>query len=326
MPKEGMKDVRIMPVVRAYAKATLRYPRALSVLVLGIFGMQFASIVVPLYLRQFINVLSENAPSAIVVGMLFGILVMYAAIGVINWISRLMQVSSLNRIETNVMADLENEAFSYLIAHSHDFFASNFAGTLTRRVNRYSRSYEQVLDSIAFNFFPTLLFAIGSITVLWLRSWWLGLGLLAWVLIFVGAQIILNRWRHPLRVERAAQDSKMTGVISDAIGNHSAIKLFANEKYERTNLAVVVSAWRDATRRSWGADNVIQEIQQALGITIEVGLLGAGVLLWERGLITVGDFALIQVYILGLVSQIWNFGNTLRRVYDAFADASEMVG
>jgi len=58
---------------------------------------------------------------------------------------------------------------------------------------------------------------------------------------------------------------------------------------------------------------------------IEIGLLGVGVWLWQHGKITVGDFVLIQVYILGLVDQIWNFGNTLRRVYDAFADASEMV-
>ncbi len=314
-----------MPVVRAYAKATFRYPWTLSALVIGILGMQFASIVVPLYLRQFINILSANAPSAVVVSALFGILIVYAEIGVLNWISRMVQMWSNARIEANVMADLENEAFGYLIAHSHDFFTSNFTGVLTRRVTRYSRAYEQVLDSAAFNLLPTFLFATGSITVLWLRNWWLGLGLLTWVLVFVTMQIVLNRWRHPLRLERAAQDSKMAGVISDAISNHSAIKLFANENYERSILAAVVRAWRKATQRSWSADNVIQATQQALGIAIEVGLLGAGVLLWERGLITVGDFVLIQVYILGLISQIWNLGNTLRRVYDAFADASEMV-
>lgn len=324
MPTEK-KGVRIIPVVRAYARATFKYPWMLSALVIGVVFAQAASIVVPLYLKNFINVLSANAPSATVVAALFGILIIYAGIGLINWASRQIQMWSIARLEANVMVDLEDEAFGYLVGHSHDFFTSNFSGTLTRRVTRYSRSYEQVLDSAAFNFLPTFLFAVGSIGVLYMRNIWLGLGLLAWVLVFVAAQIIMNKWRHPLRIERAAQDSKMTGALSDAIGNHSAITLFASEAFERATIASIVRSWGRATLRSWNADNVIQGIQQALGIVIEVGLLGIGVLLWQKGEITVGDFVLIQVYILGLIDQIWNFGNTLRRVYDAFADASEMV-
>ncbi len=324
MPTEK-KGVRIIPVVRAYARATFKYPWMLSALVIGVVFAQAASIVVPLYLKNFINVLSASAPSATVVAALFGILIIYAGIGLINWASRQIQMWSIARLEANVMVDLEDEAFGYLVGHSHDFFTSNFSGTLTRRVTRYSRSYEQVLDSAAFNFLPTFLFAVGSIGVLYMRNIWLGLGLLAWVLVFVAAQIIMNKWRHPLRIERAAQDSKMTGALSDAIGNHSAITLFASEAFERATIASIVRSWGRATLRSWNADNVIQGIQQALGIVIEVGLLGIGVLLWQKGEITVGDFVLIQVYILGLIDQIWNFGNTLRRVYDAFADASEMV-
>jgi ATP-binding cassette, subfamily B, bacterial len=325
MPGEEKKDVRIMPVLRAYTKATLKYPGMLSVLIIGVIVMQAASLIVPLYLKDFINILAANAPSAEVISMLFGILIIYAAIGLGNWISRQMQMWSIARLEADVMADLEDEAFGYLVGHGQDFFSSNFAGTLTRRVTRYSRSYEQVLDSAAFNFFPTLLFAVGSIAVLYVRNQWLGIGLLVWVLVFVTAQIVMNKWRHPLRIERAAQDSKMTGALSDAVGNHAAITLFASEPFERATLSAIVRSWREATMRSWNADNIIQGVQQALGITIEVGLLGIGVLLWERGEITVGDFVLIQVYILGLIDQIWNFGNTLRRVYDAFADASEMV-
>jgi ATP-binding cassette, subfamily B, bacterial len=324
MPQEK-KEVRIMPVVRAYAKATLRYPWAFSIMVVGIILMQAASLIVPLYLKDFINVLSANTPSVLVIHMLFGILIIYAAIGIGNWFAQQMQMWSISHIEANAMADLEDEAFGYLIGHSQDFFTSNFAGTLTRRVTRYSRSYEQVLDSVAYNFFPTFLFAIGSIGVLYVRNMWLGLGLLVWVIIFVTAQIVLNKWRHPLRIARVVEDSKMTGALSDAIGNQSTITLFASESFEKSIIGGIVKLWRAATIRSWNADNVIQGVQQGLGILIEVGLLSIGVLLWQRGEITVGDFVLIQIYILGLIDQIWNFGNTLRRVYDAFADASEML-
>jgi len=47
--------------------------------------------------------------------------------------------------------------------------------------------------------------------------------------------------------------------------------------------------------------------------------------LWGRGLITVGDFALIQSYLVASFVQLWNFGNTIRRIFNAYADATEMV-
>lgn len=147
------------------------------------------------------------------------------------------------------MADLANDAFKNLIGHGHDFFLSNFAGTLTRRVTRFSRSYEQVLDSVMLNFLPTLIFATGSIAVLYNRSHWLGLALLVWVLVFVALQVVMTRWRHPLRVMRAAEDSKMTGALSDIIGNHSAVTLFAAATYEKMSFGSIVESWRKATAR-----------------------------------------------------------------------------
>jgi ATP-binding cassette subfamily B protein len=325
MPGEKKAEVRIMPVLRAYWRSTANYRGFFALLILGIVAAQATGLIVPLYLRQFINLLSANAASAAVVEALLAVLAVYGLFGLGNWLSRQLIFWANARLDADVMADLEDEAFAYLIGHSYDFFTSNFAGTLTRRVNRYSRSYEQVLDSFTYSFLPTFIFAIGSIGVLWYRNIWLGLGLLAWVALFITVQILLNAWRHPLRVARVAQDSKMTGALSDAVGNHAAITLFAAEAAERASMLAIVRAWQKATMRSWNADNLINGVQQFLGIAIEVGLLGGAVFLWQKGLVTVGDFVLIQVYILGLLDQVWGFGNTLRRVYDAFADASEMV-
>lgn len=287
--------------------------------------MQFVHIIVPLYLKQLIDTLAENAPSPQVVEILTGILVIYAILGVLNWSAVRVQRLALQRMESRVMADLADDAFENLLGHSHDFFQSNFTGTLTRRVTRYSRAYEQVFDSLTFNFLPTLIFSVGTIIVLYQRSHLLGLTLLIWVLVFTLVQIMMTIWKHPLRVIRAAADSKMTGALSDVVTNHSAVALFAAKEYERGVFGSIVNTWRQATSRSWNSDAVMQSVQHAFAIAIEVGLLWIGVSLWQQGIITVGDFLLIQVYIIGLVEQIWNIGNTLRRLYDSFADASEMI-
>jgi ATP-binding cassette, subfamily B, bacterial len=325
MPPERKKPTRVWPVLRVYMAATLHYPWVLSLVILGTLGMQFVSVIIPLYLKRLIDLLSTGSPSDATMQALFGILVVYAALGAVNWVARRVQAYAISDIEVKVMADLTNQAFASLIGHSHDFFLSNFAGTLTRRVTRLMRAYEQVFDNVAQNFLPTIIFSIGSIVVLYTRNHWLGLAMLVWVLTFLAFQVLMAIRHHPLRVTSVAADSRVTGALSDVIGNHSAVSLFAASAYERSMFAEVVEAWRTSTHKLWRAGNFVQGIQQALAIIIEIGLLSMGVVLWKQGLVTVGDFILIQVYIIGLVDQVWNIGNNLRRLYDAFADASEMV-
>lgn len=324
MPQDVKKDVRIWPVLRAYSIASLKYPWALVISILATIGMQTAAVTSPVYLKQFINTISMGA-SPELIATLFGILVIYAGIGVANWVARRIQVAAVQHLEARAMADLANDAFSSLLKHGHDFFISNFTGTLTRRVTRYSRAFEQVFDSFAFNFLQAFIYAIGSIYVLFTRNVWLGLGLLIWAILFITVQILLTMWRHSLRVERAAADSRMTGALSDAIGNHSTIALFASEKYEKSLFSSIVKLWEAATIRAWLSGSWSEGIQQALAIIAEVGLLGGAVFFWQQGLLTIGDFVLIQVYVLGLIGQIRNIGNALRMLYDAFADASEMI-
>lgn len=325
MPDTAKKDIRVLSVLRAYVFASLKYPGILFLVLLGTLGTEVASIFAPLYLKDFINILSLGTVTPEVTSTLFGILTIYAGIMLVNLISRFLQVNADSHIGSRVMSDLANTAFAYLIRHSYDFFSSNFSGALTRRVTRYSRSYETVFDNVIYNFIPTTLFAIGSITVLYLRNVWLGIALFVWVVFSVTIQIVLTRQKHYLRVARATEDSRMTGALSDAIGNHSTIALFASEQYEEMTFKSVVTSWKTAMLQSWLADSLIRRIQQTLALIIEVGLLGGAVLLWQRGLLTIGDFVLIQAYILTLVDRVWDIGNSFKQLYDAFADASEMI-
>jgi len=324
-PVEPKKQVHILPVLRVYTRASMGHPWLLAVTFGGVLLAQIAGLVSPLYIRSFINTLAAATKTDATVHATLIVLTAYAAARFVGWIGWRITTSGNQEIESTVMAELENEAFSNLIRQDYDFFISNFAGTLTRRVTRYFRAYEQIFDSLVQNFLPALFFATGAVIVLSQRSLWLGMGLLVWVIVFTCIQVILTRWRHPMRVARAAEDSRMTGAVADAVGNHSAITLFAGERHEERRVGAIVDSWRRVTLRSWRADSLIQAVQGVLAIGIEVGLMVGATYLWQRGLVTVGDFALIQLYIIGLVNQVWNIGNSLRRVYDAFADASEML-
>jgi len=325
MKSTNKEKGQVWPVIKAYFVAARAYPLLLTLVFVGGLIVELSGIFAPLYIRQFIDTLAISDPSEVVILSLLAILTSFTGIVFMGWVGRRIQMLSVMNVEARVMSDLSNKAFAYLLGHSHDFFQSNFAGSLTRKVSRYSKSFEQVLDSVSFQFFSTFVFAIGVVVVLYQKSPVLGVALFLWTIFFVWIQVAMVKWRQPLRLARSAEDTKVTGVLSDAVSNHSTVNQFASAKFEQSVFAQAIESWRATTMKSWNADAWIFAIQGLFALAIEVGLLVGAVFLWQRGLVTVGDFVLIQVYILGLLDRIWGIGNSMRRLFDAFADAYEMI-
>ena len=325
MHSEKKKPARVREVLHAYGNAALKYRWSFTGAVIAAITIEVAGVVAPLFLRQFIDLLSLGAPTEAVVHGIFIALIFFTVTNLAGWTGQRLRLFVVNKLEAKAMVDLYQQSFDYLIGHSHEFFISNFTGTLTRRVTRYARAFEQVFDTIVFNFLPAFLFAVGIVGVLSLRSPLLGAGLFMWTIVFVYLQFIMMLKRQPLRIARTEQDSRVTGFLSDDVLNHSTVTTFAAAKLESSRFAETINGWYVALRRVWDADLWIYGIQGLLAVAIEFALLAGTILLWQKGLVTVGDFVLIQIYVLGLFNRIWNIGQNLRQLYDAFADAAEML-
>jgi ATP-binding cassette subfamily B protein len=325
MPPEKKRPARVRSVLRAYGKAALVHPGLLSAVIVAGVTIEAAGVVAPLYMRQFINTISGNTPSPLIAQTLFSILMFFALVNIVGWVGQRVRSLSVIRLEAKVMVDLYQSAFDYMMGHSHEFFISNFTGTLTRRVTRYARSFEQVFDNLLFNFFSAFVFAVGIIGVLSFRNPILGVGLFVWTVVFMYVQFKMMQSLQELRAISTAEDSRVTGFLSDAVLNHSTITTFAAAPYEGVQFKKTIARWYEATRRVWNADAWIYAVQGIFAVTIEVGLLVGAVLLWQRGLVTVGDFVLIQVYIISLMERLWGVGQNMRQLYSSFADATEML-
>lgn len=311
-------------VFRLYARKTRNHPWLFLGTALGGIGIQVAELVAPLYLKQFFNLLAGGLPSPVVVRTLLITLGLIAIVYTIEWLFRRVHIFSIMYLESAVMTDLYRDSFQYLIAHSHHFFTSQFSGTLTRRVSKFVHAYEVLTDSIMMQFFPTVLFVGGAVTILFLRNHTLGIILGAWVVGFTAFQLYLSWLRQPLRIARSAEDSRVAGTLADAISNHTTVTLFSGFQHELERFIAVIGKWRTATMRSWNADELFWSIQGILVVAIELGLLYGAIIFWEKGLLTIGDFVLMQVYLLGVFNRLLNINRELRRFYDAHADAIEM--
>jgi ATP-binding cassette subfamily B protein len=60
-------------------------------------------------------------------------------------------------------------------------------------------------------------------------------------------------------------------------------------------------------------------------VCIQIALLFGALHYWQLGQLTIGDFVLIQAYLLTTIQQLFGINRNLRRFYESYADANEMV-
>lgn len=323
--REPKRIVRPRLIFSTYSAEILKFPWLFSLVVLGLLTLQISELIAPLYFKQFFNTLALGPGAPNVAHELLLTLAIIAAFSILSWAARRVQTFSMQYLESSVMATLYDRAFQYLIGHSYNFFTSQFSGTLTRRVSKFAGSFEMLFDAFTFQFVPTALFLIGAIGILAVRNLTLGVILLVWTMLFISIQIFFAKLRQPVRDARAAADSKAVGALSDAIANQNTIALFAGGTFEANRFKDVVAQWRRATIRSWNTDEYVWTVVGFLMIVIEIALLYGAIHYWRLGLLTLGDFALIQAYLLGTFDRLVGLNQQLRRFYDAIADASEMI-
>ncbi len=323
--KKKRKSGTNRAVLKMYWQHVSKYPWGVFFVILGAVIIQASMLVAPLFLRQFFNILVLGHPTPAVVHHLVVLLGFLALMYVFEQIGLRLRDYANGEMQAKVMADLMESAFTYLLGHSYNFFISNFAGSLTSKVSRFGKVFERIFDSVLLSFFPTFLFVVGSSVILYFHNHVLGIALGVWAIVFIWFQIYISKIYHPIRAAQAAADTKITATLADAIGNQNTIALFAGSAYERSLFHDVTSTWQKLVLRLWNTDNLIWGGIGVFMIIIEIGLFGGAVYFWQQGNFTVGDFVLIQSYLLTAFNQLVSINRELRGFYTNLADAGEMV-
>ena len=283
------------------------------------------NIIAPLYYKKFFDILAESGASPEAVALLISILIKILIVYLIGWVFWRLATFFSSYFQTSMMTDLSNTCFAYLHKHSVNFFNNNFVGSLVKRVNRFSRAFEGIADIVTWELIPVLTDIVLIIAILSIRYFWLGIVILIWICIYCLVNYFFSLYKLKFDIQRSEQDSKVTGVLADSITNHQNIKLFTGYEREKATFFSVTNKLRKLRRFCWDLGNIFEAFQVLLMIGLELGVFYLAVRLWQKDQLTVGDFVLIQTYLLTIFHQLWNFGRIIRRYYEHIADAQEMT-
>jgi ATP-binding cassette subfamily B protein len=232
---------------------------------------------------------------------------------------------SLIHLESHAMADIASTSFAYLERHSYQYFSNSFTGSLVRKVNRLVKAFEDLTDKLIFNFIPLFVMTFGAVGVITWRQPMIGSMMFAWVLVFIGMNLLLFKKVQKYNILRAEKDSEVTGVLSDSLTNNVNVKLFSRYSFEEGRYSKVLDEWRVLMSKAWRMNILPIFLGATSFLILEFIVMYSALHYFSQGVLTLGDFVLFQTYILGLVSGLWQIQNYMKHVFQSFSDAKEMV-
>lgn len=228
-------------------------------------------------------------------------------------------------VQSKIMKDTEDEAFTRLQAHSQSFFANSFGGSLVAKAKRYTDSFMTLHDLSIFNIWMNGLVLVGiSASLIWFAPVIAGL-FVVWLAIFIIVTIFFMKYKIPRDLRRAETQSLTTGALADVVANVMNVKMFARRLQEGSTFAEVTNSEEVARRAAWRFEMHQFVAQGILVGGFEILVMVIAVHLWVVGTITAGTILLLQTYLLNLFNMVWSLGRNMSRVMRALADAQEMI-
>lgn len=278
----------------------------------------------PIYYKHIANGLAapySEATLALLLDNLKQVGIIYAGI----WLSwRLLEIAIIP-LDGGGVNLLEKRCFEVLKRQKYVFFENSFSGSLIKQANRFSRSFEIIMDWFLFQFFMNIV-AIGIAFAIFYQQQPEFAGyFLAWVVLFVTWNIAYSIWKLRFDKAVAQADSTVGGVYSDAVSNIFIVKSFALEAVEQARINQASDFVYRKKKIAWILMFFSFAVQGLMTFGIELLLVYLMIQKWKTGNFQVGEFVLFQSIMIMLIQRLWEFGRNFRNFFTALADASEMA-
>lgn len=312
--------------LKIYWESARQHKISLSLMILGNLMFSIIAVIVPLYFKKIFDLFSTaGANIANSADLALQILLIIGILEVTRWgVGRVMVFATIF-FQTRVICDLSNYCFRYIQKHSFSYFNNNFVGSMVKRFNWFTRAFEGLSDKINWDILPLIIKLTAIIYILFQRSPIISFSMLGWAAVFMTFNLLFTRYKLKFDTKRNKAESKSTGILADTITNHSNVKLFNGYEREIKNYGSSNEEVRRLRKLTWDLDAVFDGIQVLLAIALELGIFYIAIVLWSRGQLTIGDFVLLQSYIVIVFNEIWGIGKVIRHMFTDLTDAEEMT-
>ena len=150
----------------------------------------------------------------------------------------------------------------------------------------------------------------------------MGLGALAYIALTVG---LAMRVLAPIARLSNQWDTRIGGILADAVGTNAVVKAFGGELREEELLGRTVAKWRRRTWRTWMAFTWAGSAQTSLLWIVRAVVTAAALWLWMQGQASAGDVAYVITSYLVLNGYLRDIGQHVHMLQRSVNEMEELV-
>lgn len=287
-----------------------------------LFAAKALNVWVPIFLKDAIDSLSDTSralllPIALIVS--YGI----ARVGV-QLFGELQEFIFVN-VAQHAQRSIGLQTFKRLHELSLEFHLSRQTGGLSRVIERGTRGIQFVLNFVTFDILPSLieLFFIAGILAFKFGAIYAFI-ILVTIVLYVVFTLVITEWRLKYRRTMNREETAANTKAIDSLLNFETVKYFGNEAHEYRRFDRSLARYEKAVIKSQLSLSFLNLIQSAIisiGLITIMLLTGQGVV---DGRLTVGDFVLVNTYLIQLYLPLSYLGFIYREIKQSLIDMDKM--
>ncbi len=285
-------------------------------------GAKVANVFVPVLYKHAIDALST--PLGVVI-VPVGLIVAYGLVRSLAQAFAELRDAVFAKVGQRAIRHTALATFRHLHALSLAFHLDRQTGGLNRAIERGVKGIEYLLAFMVFSIVPTLI-EIGMVCgLLWyLFDWRFAFATFITIGAYLMFTIGVTEWRTKFRRAMNEMDGQANTKAIDSLLNYETVKYFGNEAHEARRYDDALAAYEVAavkSKASLSLLNVGQGLIIALGLIAVMTMAAQGIV---AGRLTLGDFVLVNSYLIQLYMPLNLMGMVYREVKQSLIDMEQM--
>jgi len=281
---------------------------------------------IPFLLKALVDGLDTNADQLALQVVLLLVLA-YGAARLSNTLFGELRDTLFGRVTEKAMHSIGLQTFRHVHSLDIDYHLDRRTGGLARDIERGTNGISFLLRFFIFNIAPTL-FEIAMVATLLFINYGVEYAgvIVVSVLLYGSFSFRATSWRTQYVREVNAADSESNTRAVDSLLNYETVKYFNNEAFEAERYDASLDVWEQARRKnrlSLFALNGGQALIIAASQTLMLGMAAVSV---NKGTMTLGDFILVNQFMLQLFMPLGFLGFVYREIKGAMANIERLFG
>lgn len=284
---------------------------------------KLASVYLPFVLKYTVDTLDQQQ-HVVLLGTI-GLIAAYGVLRLANVVLSELRDMLFGRVTERAMRRISMKVFSHLQHLDLKFHLDRKTGGLARDIERGVSGISFVMRFFVFNIGPTLIelmLVIGILTSKYGAKY--GLVIAASVVVYITFTVYVTNWRLKFIREANMADNRSNTRAVDSLLNFETVKYFNNEDHEIKEYDVELAAWEKARRKNRLSLFALNGGQALVIATAMTSMLLLAALDVEAGAMTLGDFVLVNAFMMQIFMPLNFLGFVYREIKGSLTNIENM--